>query len=382
MQNLEDQEEAPPLLITGLILATWVQTIFAWRPLVSIIGESNSGKSVLFETLGGSEHQLGIFGKLARLSSKSSEAGVRQEISNSAVIVLCDEFEKSRERDKILEILRSSSRGSYQLKGTANQKGTKYRLRHITWVAAIESGLKRAPDINRFIMFELLKAKPGQHGKLRPPSGEVLHRLGQKLLAIAVSRAIEAKQMAIDLKDTPIEDAEARAIESYAVPAAMLATAKRANLEGAQNLLKLLMRLTIEEKELSSDQEDLIDAIMGAEIYISAQEGIRTVSQILERTIETTDTEGGCTALERVGIRRIRSKAILEGEIKVFMVPKLVVSNLLVKTPWEGQRIDQILRRIDVVQHEQHKIAGRRYWGISITLEAASLLIKKPAESR
>ena len=55
-----------PALMAGLVMATWVQSVWHWRPLVSIIGPSDCGKSTLFELL------ETIFGPLSMLSSKSS----------------------------------------------------------------------------------------------------------------------------------------------------------------------------------------------------------------------------------------------------------------------------------------------------------------------
>ena len=156
-------------LVTGLVMATWVQTIWSWRPLVAVIGESGSGKSTLFEALGGRAGTTGMFGGLVLASSKSSEAGIRQGVANSGRIILLDEFEKSKDRQQVLDTLRASSRGDIVMKGTTSQKGLQFRLQHIAWVSAIESGMKQQPDRNRFVMLNLLPAERENRGKLVAP---------------------------------------------------------------------------------------------------------------------------------------------------------------------------------------------------------------------
>ena len=171
-------------------MATWLQTIWAWRPLIYVIGESNCGKTSLFETLGGKNGRLGMFGNLAFSGAKSSEAGIRQGIGNTARTILLDEFEKSKDRDKILETLRASSRGDTVTKGTAGHKSRSFTMQHMSWLAAIESGLNRQPDINRFIKLSLESATAAEFGKLVAPSVAESIDLGQKLLAIALVNAM------------------------------------------------------------------------------------------------------------------------------------------------------------------------------------------------
>ena len=135
-----------------------------------------------------------IFGKLAIKSSGSSAAGLRQAIGNSSKIVLCDEFEDSKHRAETLQMIRASGRGDKILRGTTNQHGTGFGLKHIVWVAAIEVHLNRAPDKNRFIRLELSKAAAADRSqKLKLPSSGQLADLGQRLLAVAIRYAIPVR---------------------------------------------------------------------------------------------------------------------------------------------------------------------------------------------
>lgn len=193
----------------------------AWSALAS-----RAGKSTLFRVLG---H---IFGKLAIKSSGSTAAGIRQAIKTSSKVILCDEFEDNRQRGEILEMLRMSGGGDKILRGTTNQRGVGFGLQHIVRVAAIEVGLKRAADRNRFIMLELKDKRPKgsqSPGKddvvpgLALPSPAELADLGQRLLAVAIRYIYVAKPLAMALKEHRFAGIDSRIVESYSVPAAMLA---------------------------------------------------------------------------------------------------------------------------------------------------------------
>jgi len=363
-KNEEINPELDPTVMTGLVLATWVQTIFAWRPLVSVVGESNSGKSYLFQALGGSDHQIGLFGKLAFSTSRSTEAGIRQHVGNTGQVILCDEFEQSKARDRIFEMLRTSTRGSTLARGTADGRGTDYRLQHIAWVAAIETGLHRQPDQNRFIQLELLTAKKGKEGQLVLPDGLELYHLGQKLLAIAVSRATEARRLALSLKGMQVSGVGGRIVESYAVPAAMLAASLRMEDAAAEELLRNILNGAERDEEVEADHFEVLSAILSSTVILPAPTGRRSVSQIISRPVgRIFDHDGGEQALEASGIRLFP----VSGDL--FICHKQVRTGLLRGTPWEEQKIDTLLMRIKGAKRGRQRVGGRPSRGIWLPAE-------------
>jgi hypothetical protein len=273
-----------PTIVAGLVLASWVQSLWDWRPLVAIAGERNTGKSLLFEALGGGDGRLGIFGRLALMAAKSSEAGLRQAISNTAKIAMVDEFENDKEREKILRTLRASSRGQYVVRGTVNQKGMRFRLRHLVWTAAIEPGLIAQADISRFIYLELLPAVAEKAGQLRVPSERDLIRLGQKLMAVAATHAIHARELASLLKSVQAPGIDQRIVESFAVPAAMLACIAGEEFSGASQLLLLLLNAVDQAEQGVSDQEMLLDEILSAVIHCGGK-GTFSIRQIIQSIV-------------------------------------------------------------------------------------------------
>lgn len=93
-----------------------------------------------------------------------------------------NEFEYTANRQKILELLRTSSDGSQPIRGTQDQKVRAYGLRHIVWMLAIKIDLQRAPNANRFLEFSLKCPTAEESGKLNIPKRNILCERGEKLL--------------------------------------------------------------------------------------------------------------------------------------------------------------------------------------------------------
>jgi hypothetical protein len=345
------KHESGPLLMAGLVMASWIQTVWSWRPLVSITGQSNSGKSMLFECLGGNLGRLGLFGRLAFRQSKSSEAGIRQGIGNTGKVIICDEFEDGKDRKRILEMFRLSTRGDQTSKGTAGGgKGQSYGLQHIAWIAAIESGLERQPDLNRFVHLELLTALKADAGKLRLPENGQLYRLGQKLLALAVYHGLAAKRVADAIKETPCEGIDSRTVEVYAVPAAMLAVALGGSEADAQGVLRAMVAGLEEESQGTTDHDELITDILSATVFLGSSLGSLTVSQIME---SPAHWGANFQKVEACGVSKRD-----DGDLVIYC--KAVKAKLLKATDWERQRIDQILLRSPGARRSHEYIAGGR----------------------
>jgi len=350
-----------PYLITGLALATWIQTAWTWRPMVVVRGETSTGKSRLFETLAAS------YGNLALLSSKSSEAGLRQAVGNKAVAILVDEFENDIHRRKILELLRTSGCGSRQLRGTVDQEGRETALRHISWVAAIEVGLDRAPDRNRFLTFELIPPPQELKGKLNQPHPWDMQELGQRLLAVAVYYQRQALDLHEVLKRETIDGFENRIVESFAVPVSLLACVTPKHEPAA--LLRLLLEASEPDPTAGeTDQADIFGEILASAVRVERGEE-RSVAQIL--TSSNPDYEAD---MERYGIALVnqrRGPRSHEGFFPrdVFIEPKLVRRRLLKDTLWSEQSIDQHIKRLPGAVLRRCMIAGKRVWGYCLDWE-------------
>lgn len=357
--------DAAAELVAGLILCTFVESVWTWRPLVAITAESDSGKSLFFETL------ASIFGPIALLNAKSTEAGIRQSVGQHAKAILCDEFESDSHREKILEFFRTASRGSQTLRGTSSQQAQRYGLKHIPWCAAVGIKLDRAPDRNRFIFLEFQPVPKERRGKVDLPTEAELTDLGQRLLAIAVRHVVAADKLAVKLRNTQIEGVHGRVVESYSTPAAMLATAIGLDEEHAANLIRTLVAKTEQDQgSATKDQTELLGDILSSEIFLDR--GARaTVAQVL---ISPDSYLGGWDALERSGIRpigKVGTDAFAHELYRthLFVAPGAMRRYLLKGTRWALEPLDQILLRLEGAERGQHQVGGHRPRGVVIPWE-------------
>ncbi len=348
------KHSAAPFTTTGLVLASWVQSLWDWRPQIAVIGPSASGKSTLFGVL------ARIFGNLARKSSSSSAAGLRQVIKRSSQVILFDEFENSQYRKEVLEMLRMSSRGDTMLRGTTSHQAQQFQLRHIAWVAAIEAGLNKTPDRNRFIMLELERRGTLVNEKLELPSARELASLGQRLLAVAVRYAFKACRLANQLKEHRITGVDDRVIENYAVPTAMLSTIKEFNYADAVALLTEMLHGAEEQHERMSDEMDLLEDILNSRLANSPSRLAmwQLVQIVLTSTaISNVTVDQAKSELDTAGLRFsqfTKNDALtlknmdLEGQRCLIISCKAVSRHLLTDDAYAGVDVSAILKRLPV----------------------------------
>ncbi len=354
------QDRIAPMLMVGLVMASWVQTFWTWRPLVSIIGPSHCGKSTLFEVIGS------LFGNLVVSSAESSEAGIRQAIRNSARIILCDEFETDSHRKKILKLFRTASRGTKILRGTADQEGQEFGLRHIPWVAAVELSLDREPDRNRFIGLDLVRPPVEVQGNLSLLPVPELENLGHRLLAIAIHNVQEARRMTTWLAGLRFPGVHGRLVESYAVPAAMLAVAANIDHLTARGLLDSIFKGTVVTEQGVPDEMELLSDILESPVDLGR--GERTP---VARLLSQADASGH-EALEAAGIALVSLdgtwRADDVGDRNGVFIACSAVQRFLLKgnARWANQSIQQLLKRLPEAKVKQRRIAGRRPWGVLI----------------
>lgn len=360
-------QESSPLLMAGLVMASWVQTIWPLRPLVAIEGATHSGKSKLFECLGGTESRpsSGLFGWLALLIAKPSEAGLRQEVGGTGKVLFIDEFESSKERDKVLAGLRTSKDGTRILRGSASGKSSKFGYKHIAWVAAIECGLTQQPDRNRYIQFELMPAIKGKQNQLKLPTVAERNSLGMRLAAIAMVHVYRAIEIYDEIREADI-DMDARTVEIYSVPAAIIAAAGGLDATQAIGLLKKLLGGVDIQESKQSDADDLLADIMSATIQVGGQFGQLTVGQLLEQ-VNVTTTDGGHSArehLEKAGIKVVDKS---DGIRVLFISPRIAQKSLLrFSEQWNRTNLKRLLMRLPGATAGRQRLSGPILQGVEL----------------
>jgi hypothetical protein len=352
------------MIVAGLVLATWVQSLWEWRPRIDVLGPSNCGKSMLCSALDG------IFSGLCLLTSDTTAAGLSQTIANRMLAVIVDEVDaknkaKMQEQRKILEMLRSASRGTTRIRGSGNHKAVKFTLRHLVWVAGITLSYDDQADRNRAVLLNLVLPTPEKAGKLVLPPVTELADLGQRSLAVALWASQEARKLAIYLKDQKIPGADPRLVESYSVPAAMIAVVMGYDQAFAITSLGDMLESAKSDIPVEADESNLVAAILSAIVQVSAGHRL-TVGQVLELLCDPTASyrEDWAIALERCGIKLAMfgfsdgvPKA-LSGRQALLLNYQMVRDGLLRGSRWEGQPIDQVIRRIPGCLSGHRRIGG------------------------
>lgn len=340
-------------IAAGLVLATWVQAVWSWRPRIDVLGASNTGKSMLCAAL------AGIFRDLVILTSDTTAAGLRQKICNSARVVIVDEVDaknrtKVARQREILEMLRSASRGTSAIRGTGSGKAMEFTLRHLVWVAGISLSYDDQADRNRAVILNLLPPTKEMAGKLRLPSPDELGCLGQRSLAASLWACQAARKTALALKDVRLDGVDQRLVESYAVPAAMIATALDTDQHGAAGLLQLMLSEAQADSQVEADEDMLVADILGATLQMESYR--LTVGQAIELAMDVTggsNRDAWRTALEVSGV-----KLDLGVNPVIILQYQLVRRKLLHGTRWGEQSIDQYLRRIDGCKTAIRRVGG------------------------
>lgn len=370
--------EGAETLLTGLVMATWIQAAWKWRPQVFILGESNTGKTTLFHALAGAEHsgEKGLFGSLALKFANYTAAGLSQSIGRSAKIVICDEFEQSKAREEVLTMVRAAGRGDPVVRGTTGHRSKSFRLHQMFWMGSTESGLNKEVDQNRFIRIQLVRTSDAAKWQaFRLPSDRDLQRLGLELLVCILrhrARAVALAEALYRAKPPGIND---RICESYAVPTAAISAVTGKTDEEAFELYVELLKIT-EPGEVEKAQTQVMEDILNS--LVDCGRGIKkTVSEIVASCLPgggyiSAETEA---ALNANGVMVCQQDS-REGSSPwgVFVAPKIVLRSLLKDTEWRRTRIGEHLIRFKGAEKSKKRINGSHPWGYWVPVSSIETL--------
>jgi len=351
-------------VIAALAVASFIQSVFKFRPMVCITGRSQSGKTELQRLF------RYFFGRLSNSQSKPSAAAVRQSVGCDSNIVLLDEMEKDRHRHELLELLRTSTDGTFITRGQPNGRVQRFGMKHIVWLSSIEMNLANIADASRFFQFELQRPenKEGQRPflKLDP---QAIKQIGFALMVFAIKNMQSLLQTVEILSEANIEDCAPRQIETAALPTAF---AEKLNGWTRAETLAYMYCITHENdqqnaSDVNEDHTDLLQEILCAKVRV-ADVGELSVVQAIKRVIAI-----GCIpdtyakeALERNGIKIRKTQ---NGDREVFFVIPILSKTLLKDTNWKDANIRQLLNRLPIAKETVAKFNGKTTRGVSVPLE-------------
>jgi hypothetical protein len=349
-----------------------LQSLWEWRPQIFLTGSSHTGKTLLVDEA----LSKGIFGALCMYVQKPTEAAIRQHMKYHSKILVVDEFEYDEHRQAILELFRTSSRGGSTIRGTADQRGASYKLAHMPWFVATETGLKKQPDKNRYIILDLNALPKETKGKTNfLGSTSRLQDLGARLLAVALRHHRETKRLAEVLKPINIERVPDRVVESLSLPIGMFAAIHRLSDEDAIDSLKMAVADWDFGGQSGSDTKTLLAEIVASNVWV-AHGHKETVSYCLKHSSEV-DCDG---ALCKVGIRRIQKD---NGAEVLWIQPEMVSKELLRGGQFDGHQIEQHLLRLNGAKRSQQRIGGKeRLTGIEVPIATIDELFASQSDDR
>ena len=287
-------------MLSALVIASFSQSCWDWRPWVAVTGESSSGKTLLFSWI------AELFGNLVIASSNASEAGIRNTIRDTSKILMLDEFESSSHRSRILEMLMATNRqGKFgqSLRSNASQSSVSSQYRLIPWFSATEMKRDKQTEANRYLTFEL-SGKPKWIDLETILNGEYLDSLRNRLIAVAMRCTLRAKELIRYIARVTVDE-YTRQGESYMLIAGIYSAihgfSEDRAVEFYRSLLAQLKMADVVEDE-EREQDLAMQAILSSPVRGTAGR-IYPISSLL--SLDHSGHDDSDDLLNRIGIRRI-----------------------------------------------------------------------------
>lgn len=337
-----------PFIVAALCLCSWCQDIWTWCPWISVIGETNSGKTALFSFLSR------YFGPQMTIStSNATEAGLRQSLGTTSRVLLLDEFEHSRERIKILDWLKGAGAGGGSVRGTPGQGAVKAKVKAIPWLGAIEAKTANESERNRYIMFQLTNRIGKRRFKL--PDDDAIEVLRNKSLAVIFRCWVRAKELHEYLMvHHQIQGLYDRYTQTYSLPVAMWGAVSGLSNEETGELFAEWLGYMIEPLSSTSEAEHvtLLNEILYTKVRLGRGEELNIQDLLTSPSHRVSGNETPDQILERQGIRKMGREEFKKppeaalGDKFIFVAHAIVRRELLKFTGFAEKSIDQILERV------------------------------------
>ena len=362
-------------LLAGMILATMIQSTLPWRPLMSIIGDSSSGKSIFANFL------ACLMGKNTVFTDDTSKAGLIRDIRGGCPFVLHDEWDNAnrKHREGILQMVRTSSR---QTGGTGPQKRTLRSNSHqqavssefhpvILWISGINNDIQAAPDLNRTIEVHLGEYVAGgpkdvffRESRTASICEEGIYagEIGCKLLAVAARTLPSILRLYKTASLMRMEGVPSRTMENWSVPAATLCAAWGFGEDGLENVLERIRDIYLRDEglEQKSTARELMEDILDQEVRLDGGQ-----TKVLSSLIQDSQwIDQYRDVIEAHGISFVERS----GEQFVFVNGAAVAKRKI--TDKSSRSISQILGRIEgAVKGYRCQMSGARKRGTLIPVK-------------
>jgi 5S rRNA maturation endonuclease (ribonuclease M5) len=304
--NFEHPEAA--ILVAGMTMFAPICGASPWRPMMWITAEAGAGKTHL---------TANVMGKLCgamslKVTSATTESGLRQSVNCSTLPVFFDESESETKKsaeamEQVLALIRrsSSETEARSIQGKMGGRGTETFTSASSFIlSSIVSTLRSAADISRFTIINLTSShtiEAKRHFR------EVYEPLREKLITPDNCKSFVMR--GIKNADTMLYNAEvfkvemnklgrkSRDADQYApmlAGAYLYKTTEKITPEEAQSIIQRFdFDKFVEPDKIVSEQEDVFMFILSASIPVrddpSAQS--RTIGWMINHIMESEDEE-------------------------------------------------------------------------------------------
>ena len=142
------------LYLTAFIMLAPFHTLMKWRPYIWITGKRGTGKTNIFKLF-----LEGMYKGLAKSHDNPTDYSIIQDLNNTGIIPLLDNFEPSQKTQQLLKNFEIAGRGGTYTRGTTGTKPRFFKLNHMLWFNSVLVIPERAATDSRIVEFRL-KAPP------------------------------------------------------------------------------------------------------------------------------------------------------------------------------------------------------------------------------
>jgi len=142
------------LYLTAFIMLAPFHALMKWRPYIWITGKRETGKTNIFKLF-----LEGMYKGLAKSHDNPTDYSIIQDLNNTGIIPLLDNFEPSQKTQQLLKNFEIAGRGGTYTRGTTGTKPRFFKLNHMLWFNSVLVIPERAATDSRIVEFRL-KAPP------------------------------------------------------------------------------------------------------------------------------------------------------------------------------------------------------------------------------
>ena len=386
-----------PVLLSGWVAAQALLGALEVRPSISLVGVTGAGKSLL------QEHLLKLLSGTAwRITDGASttEPGVRQKAGMHAKTILLDEAEDASLNTKvadqragnlrrILNLMRAaySTSGDLDtsggLKGSLNGKSKSYAITTSILLSAIGRPDLEQADVNRLLMFEMLKSTRSRV----EPDDSALSEIGHAVRWHLWTRY----ELFSDVFSSVVADSslgiEARLRKTWGTPVAALVSLLCDDVEAAKAAaLEIMKQVQADQssaggREMRTDAEIALKTLLDTKITVEIPAGEHGGINRVERTIfevyqgakksspQARDNSLGQT-LKRHGMLRTE----IDGKDVLFVSDNANLRSSMKNTLYAMHSIVSILERGDgavrTTRETRQKLNGTLVAGVFVPVTA------------